>query len=107
MIMKEKTTGSIDNNGYKAFNNDNKESILASYGKTVDKFDGLVHGGEKSRAVTEVVTDISVRPPFGRRDYEYFRPGETVPRRFHEVVMACRGVYQNVGVVKNVIDMMT
>lgn len=48
----------------------------------------------------------SVRDDFTKKDYEFFRPYETTPQRPKDIIMACMEMYQRIGVVKNVVDMM-
>lgn len=55
--------------------------------------------------------NISVRPPFGRQDYEAYRPGERIPtgktqEDLREIMWACQHAYESVGIVRSVIDMM-
>lgn len=51
--------------------------------------------------------NVSIREGFDRADYDYFRPGERTPRNQLENVMACMKAYERVGLVRNVIDMMS
>jgi hypothetical protein len=46
------------------------------------------------------------RPGFTRTDYDYFRPDEAVPKKFKSIVGRAEDIYQRVGLVKNVIDLM-
>ena len=50
---------------------------------------------------------ISGRPSFGRDDYEYFRPGEALPRRYKDIIKACDNLYYHFPLVRNVIDLMS
>lgn len=50
---------------------------------------------------------ISGRPEMTRDDYESFRPGEALPRRYKQIVMACDNLYFNFELVRNVIDLMS
>lgn len=89
---------------YKTISSKGNLKILRGSSDTIDSFraesNKQVHG-------TEVLTDIYVREPFTKQDYDYFRPNEKTPSDFKSVVKACRQVYQRLNVVKNVIDMMT
>lgn len=49
---------------------------------------------------------VSIRESFDRRDYDYFRPGESVPIFDREIMSACMQAYDRIGIVRNVIDMM-
>lgn len=49
---------------------------------------------------------LSVRDEVSRRDYEAFRPGEKLPTKPKEVISACMSAYEQIGIVKNIIDLM-
>ena len=55
----------------------------------------------------DVETNISVRDGFSRTDYEYFRPGESVPKKEQGAIASCMEAYKKVGLIKNVIDLMS
>jgi hypothetical protein len=46
------------------------------------------------------------RPGFTRTDYDYFRPDEAVPKKLKAILVKAEDIYQRVGLVKNVIDLM-
>ena len=46
------------------------------------------------------------RPGFTRTDYDYFRPDEAVPKKLKAILAKAEDIYQRVGLVKNVIDLM-
>jgi hypothetical protein len=46
------------------------------------------------------------RPGFTRTDYDYFRPDEAVPKKLKGILAKAEDIYQRVGLVKNVIDLM-
>jgi hypothetical protein len=48
----------------------------------------------------------SGRPGLTRSDYYYFRPDEAPPVRLKEIIKKAEDIYQRVGLVKNVIDLM-
>ena len=49
---------------------------------------------------------ISTRPPYGRSDYESFRPDAAVPEDKRRMIRDCVQAYKNVGLIRNVIDLM-
>ncbi len=51
-------------------------------------------------------TNNSVRSEFTRDDYDYYRPTDAVPRRPEDRIHLCMKAYENVGIVRNVIDLM-
>lgn len=48
----------------------------------------------------------SVRSDFNRSDYEFFRPSEIIPKDAKGIIHMCMQAYENIGIVKNVIDLM-
>lgn len=48
----------------------------------------------------------SGRPGLTRSDYYYFRPDEAPPVKLKEIIKKAEDIYQRVGLVKNVIDLM-
>jgi hypothetical protein len=51
-------------------------------------------------------TNVSVRDGISRRDWEYFRPEEAIPRDIRNIIGACMMAYKRIGFIKNVIDTM-
>jgi hypothetical protein len=62
--------------------------------------------GALNREYLNVEPGISVRPSFGRADYEAFRPQEMTPARQKAIIKASMNAYDRVGLIRNVIDMM-
>lgn len=50
--------------------------------------------------------NIHGKPGLSRRGYDYFRPDEAVPTEIKQIIRRADDVYQRVGLVKNVIDLM-
>jgi len=85
-----------------------QEAIKQSSG-SLEEFVGL----ERSTAIRRYGLDYSNldgntsgRPGLTRSDYDFFRPDEAVPRQFKIIIKRAEEVYQKVGLVKNVIDLM-
>lgn len=53
-----------------------------------------------------VAPNVSVRESFTRSDYDFFRPGESIPLLDRDIIFACMQAYERIGIVRNVIDMM-
>ena len=51
-------------------------------------------------------TNTSGRPGLTRSDYDFFRPEESVPVKAKNILAKAEEIYQRVGLVKNVIDLM-
>jgi hypothetical protein len=92
---------------YTAFNNDNKVNAMASLSNVIERYEGVRRGSEEKTTAISLTSDQSIRSPFNRMDYDLYRPNEKLPKRFREVIHACRGAYLRLGIVRNVIDMMT
>jgi len=89
-----------------------KEAAFKKAGQSLDEFTGLT-GAEKAQAMRRYGLDYSnldgitgSRPGFTRSDYYYFRPDEAIPQRLKEILKRADDIYQRVGLVKNVIDLM-
>lgn len=61
---------------------------------------------DRSRTFINNDTNTSIRNEFTRRDYNYYRPSETVPEQQEEIIYMCMQAYDKVGIVRNVIDLM-
>lgn len=59
-----------------------------------------------SRTFTNTDTSTSVRSEYNKGDYEYYRPGEAVPKTSEQLMAAAQSAYENVSIVRSVIDMM-
>lgn len=51
--------------------------------------------------------NISIRDEFGKRDYDRYRPDEASPLDVQEKIHACIDAYENIGIIKNVLDLMS
>lgn len=85
-----------------------KQEALKS-SSSLDEFTGV----ERSTAMRRYGLDYSNldrntsgRPGLTRSDYDFFRPDEAVPREFKIILRKAEDIYQRVGLVKNVIDLM-
>lgn len=67
--------------------------------------------GEVSRAYFSTFDNIrpgiSSRPQFDRETYEYFRPGESLPKNYKDMVAMCDNMYRQFTLVRNIIDLMS
>jgi hypothetical protein len=50
---------------------------------------------------------INTREPFTRHDYDSYRPNESMPYSSKEIVRQCHAAYRKVGVVRNIVDLMS
>lgn len=58
-------------------------------------------------AFRDVLPNQHVRNGFGREDYEYFRPGEAMPKDIKKIITSCNEIYKRNGIVHNIIDLMS
>ena len=81
----------------------NKSSEALSEYTLVDKTIGMRRYGLD---YSNLDKNTSGRPGLTRSDYDYFRPDEAVPREIKLIIKKAEDIYQRVGLVKNVIDLM-
>lgn len=58
--------------------------------------------GQKTVAET-----VSLRPGFNRYDFDEKRPCDKLPTKHADIMNACKAIYLKVGLVRNIIDLMT
>lgn len=103
----------ITNNAYVTWNDENiedKRTALTEASKSLDEFSGI----ERSVAGRYGPVDwsnlstgpTSGRPGLTRSDYEAFRQDEAVPKKIKQIMRNSDLIYNRVGLVKNVIDLM-
>jgi hypothetical protein len=85
---------------------------LDGYDGTVFKsaahgYRGDPYGGSNQQTYIDIEPNKSVRPSFNRSDYDSFRPGESIPNRQKKIMSACMASYDRVGIIRNVIDLMS
>lgn len=51
-------------------------------------------------------SNTSVRDSFSEMDWDFFRPGEQVPKHFRDIIASCLGAYQKVPIIRQIIDLM-
>jgi hypothetical protein len=91
-------------------NLDDKRSALKEASRGLEEF-GLVNKASAAttgryRDFSNLVGPISGRPGLTRSDYDYFRPDESVPNQIKYIFNNADSIYNRVGLVKNVIDLM-
>jgi hypothetical protein len=47
-----------------------------------------------------------VRDGLSRRDWDFFRPEEAIPRQVRNILAACMMSYKRIGIIRNIIDVM-
>lgn len=91
---------------------ESKQNALSASAESLQEYAGIQHataGAGRTTLRTDfsnVLPNISGRPGLSRSDYDYFRPQEAVPEQLKAILRRAEDIYQRVGLVKNVIDLM-
>jgi len=88
---------------------DSKKEALSASSESLSEYTLIEHSSAMRRYgldYSNLDTNTSGRPGLTRRDYDFFRPDESVPRRIKAIIKRADDIYQRVGLVKNVIDLM-
>jgi hypothetical protein len=85
-----------------------KEKALKEVSHSLSEYNSIEKTvGRRTRLdFSNLDTNVSGRPGLTRRDYDAFRPDEAVPTVIKIIIRKADDVYQRVGLVKNVIDLM-
>ena len=88
-----------------------KQDALKKASESLDEYTGIQKAEAAGRRYSLDYSNLdgitSGRPGLTRTDYDFFRPDEAVPRRSIKLIMRrAEDIYQRVGLVKNVIDLM-
>lgn len=73
---------------------------------------GLVNHGDmasasyRDRNYENLQTGVDARPPFTRKDYEWFRPEEAIPNDYKKISLLCDRAYCSTGLIRNIVDLM-
>jgi hypothetical protein len=84
----------------------------AAYDQThdnIEAYDGIQKAVAYGRRTSylDIEPNRSVRTSFLREDYDNFRPGEHVSNYQKRIIKMCMQAYDKVGIVRNVIDLMS
>lgn len=87
-----------------------KRDALKEASKSLDEFSGIErtvgNNGRYRLDFSNLDGPTSGRPGLTRSDYDYFRPEEAIPRHIKLIFHQSDVIYNRVGLVKNVIDLM-
>jgi len=86
-----------------------KQNALQLSSKSLAEFEGIHRTtgyARYNRDFSNLSENTSSRPGLTRSDYDYFRPNEAVPVKLKNIIKTADTIYQRVGLVKNVIDLM-
>jgi hypothetical protein len=88
---------------------ESKQKALNESSESLEEYVGVSKAGTRRYSLdySGLDTNTSGRPGLTRSDYDYFRPEEAVPRNgIKPIIARAEDIYQKVGLVKNVIDLM-
>lgn len=84
-----------------------RKQAFTEYGNAINNVEPIYRTkGALANQYQNIDTNASIRSPFSRLDYEFFRPNEQVPRLQKQIIASCMTAYDKVGIVRNVIDLM-
>ena len=95
---------------YRSWDNElQKQEAYAQTNDNVEAYDGIQKAVAYGRRTSyiDVEPNRSVRTSFLREDYDNFRPGEHVSNYQKRIIKQCMQAYDKVGIVRNVIDLMS
>ena len=110
-----KNAASIGDDAYVTWGDDlsSKQDALKKSSESLDEYIGIqnaaaAYGGGRRYSVDFSNLDghIGSRPGLTRSDYYAFRPDEAVPKRIKLIIRRAEDIYNRVGLVKNVVDLM-
>lgn len=79
-----------------------KESTAA-----VDAYTGIQHSLGYINNFDNILPGQSGRTEFTREAYEHFRPSESMPKKYPDIIRAIDGIYSSLSIVRNIIDLMS
>jgi len=88
---------------------ESKQQALSLSSESLDEYTGIqksVGSRRYSLDYSNLDNNTSGRPGLTKSDYYYFRPDEEPPRNFKLIIKKAEDIYNRVGLVKNVIDLM-
>lgn len=106
---------SIPEDAYVTWGEDlsSKQEALTKSSESLDEYTGIQNASASYVGGRRYTMDFSrldgptgSRPGLTRDDYYAFRPDEAVPRKIKLIISRAEDIYQRVGLVKNVIDLM-
>ena len=86
-----------------------KQEALNKSSESMAEYTAIEHTSAMRRYgldYSNLDTNTSGRPGLTRQDYDFFRPDEAVPNKIKAIIKKAEDVYQRVGLVKNVVDLM-
>jgi len=92
-------------------NESQKEEAYKSTANNIEAYEGVQrafgHSYGRRTSYIDIEPNRSVRTSFNRSDYNAFRPGEAAATRQKRMIAQCMQAYSRVGIIRNVIDLMS
>lgn len=85
----------------------NLEQALADMSQGLIDGNNTCHRVSAFRSYDNIDTGVDARTPYTRKDYEYFRPNDAIPKRQKEIIAMCMRAARRVGIVRNTVDLMS
>jgi len=86
---------------------EDKAKAFEQFSKATKVYQGVYRSKGMWGDYSNLQGDISGRPGLDRGDYNKFRPQESIPIKHPDIMNMCNDVYNKVGLVRNVIDLMS
>ncbi len=67
---------------------------------------GSKENAQASDIFMNAANNVSVRDGMSRRDWDYFRPEESISKTFRKMLNSCNMAYKRIGIIHQVIDLM-
>lgn len=83
-----------------------REIALLAMGQSVASYQAVATHGARTRNFQSLAPKMDGKPGLLWSDYDYFRPEEAVPTKFVDILTASNNAYRQVGLIRNVIDLM-
>jgi len=87
---------------------DSKQQALKVSSESLNEFNSIERtNARRSRLdFSNLDTNVGGRPGLTKSDYYAFRPDEAIPSQMKLILRKAEDIYQRVGLVKNIIDLM-
>lgn len=96
----------VANVGNEAYVSTTAKGSLSRINDAFNEYGVVERSNAYHQDLSGLTTFLSSRPGLDRADYNEFRPQEAVPRDHRQITLVCDEVYNRVGIVRNVIDLM-
>jgi hypothetical protein len=105
-------TNPEDHQAFIAWGDDveSRNKAVSESSKALEEYTGLNrafgYAGRYGNDYSNLDSHTSGRPGLTKREYDYFRRAEAIPTKIKDIMAHAENIYQRVGLVKNVIDLM-